>query len=220
VVTLQTSKKLLALSPLEFFGEILEDDLRARGIVEGFNFRFGHDRAGSNALLRAYCYQSGLAFREVPAFELDGRPVSSSRVRDALLAGDVPTASRLLNRPYRITGTVGTGAKRGRAIGFPTANLDDVETLLPGNGVYATHVETPRGRFAGAAHIGPNATFGEDARKLEVFLLDFEGDLYGQTLNVDFIARLRGTEKFSGVEALIEQMKKDVSATRLATGAA
>jgi riboflavin kinase/FMN adenylyltransferase len=214
VVVLQTTMKLLAFSPSDFFATILQDSLRARGVVEGFNFRFGHDRAGSNAFLQGYCYQTGLAFREVPAFELDGRPVSSSRVRDALLTGDVPTATRLLNRPYRITGTVGTGAKRGRTIGFPTANLDRVETLIPANGVYAVSVETLAGRYSGAGHVGPNATFGENARKVEVHLLDFAGDLYGQTLAVDFVARVRETEKFVSVDALVEQMKRDVAEAR------
>jgi riboflavin kinase/FMN adenylyltransferase len=220
VVVLQTTPELLALSPESFFEHIIRGKLRAAGIVEGFNFRFGHDRAGSNDTLRSLCQSVGIAFREVPAFEMDGRPVSSSRVRQALMNGDLPLATELLGRPYRVTGVVGHGARRGRTIGFPTANLDHVETLLPANGVYATRVETPRGRFVGAAHIGPNVTFGEDARKLEVYLLDFEGDLYGQTLSVDFVARLRGTEKFNGVEALIEQMKKDVAATRQASGAA
>jgi riboflavin kinase/FMN adenylyltransferase len=214
VVVLQTSMELLALSPLEFFGGILEESLRARGVVEGFNFRFGHDRAGSNALLQGYCYQTGLAFREVPAFELDGRPVSSSRVRDALLAGDLAAATELLGRPYRVSGVVGTGARRGRTIGFPTANLDRVETLLPGNGVYAVRVHSATGRFAGAAHVGPNVTFGEDSRKVEVYLLDFAGDLYGQTLAVDFVARIRGTEKFASADALIEQMNRDVAEAR------
>jgi riboflavin kinase/FMN adenylyltransferase len=214
VVVLQTSRKLLALSPLDFYGDILQKTLWARGVVEGFNFRFGHDRAGSNALLQGYCYSTGLAFREVPAFELDGRPVSSSRVRDALLAGDLAAVTELLGRPYRVSGVVGTGARRGRTIGFPTANLDRVETLLPGNGVYAVRVHAAAGRFVGAAHVGPNATFGEDARKVEVHLLDFAGDLYGQTLAVDFVAHVRGTQKFAGIDALVEQMTKDVAEVR------
>jgi riboflavin kinase/FMN adenylyltransferase len=155
-----------------------------------------------------------LAFREVPAFELDGRPVSSSRVRDAILTGDLSTATELLGRPYGIAGVVDAGARRGRTIGFPTANLDRVETLLPGNGVYAVRVHTPAGGFVGAAHVGPNVTFGEDARKVEVHLLDFAGDLYGQTLEVDFLARIRGTERFATVAALIQQMKRDVAETR------
>ena len=202
VAVLQTTPELLLLSAESFFDRIIRGKLRANGMVEGFNFRFGRDRAGSNETLRSLCHSAGIAFREV------------------LLSGDVPAARELLGRSYRVTGVVGHGVRRGRTIGFPTANLEAVETLLPGNGVYATRVETPHGCFAGAAHVGPNVTFGEDARKLEVYLLDFEGDLYGQTLGVDFIARLRGTEKFSGVEALIEQMKKDVAATRRASGAA
>jgi riboflavin kinase/FMN adenylyltransferase len=214
VVVLQTSMKLLALSPVEFCGNILLESLGARGVVEGFNFRFGHNRAGSNALLKGYCYDTGVAFREVSAFELHGRPVSSSRVRDALLPGDLATVTELLGRPYRVSGVVGTGARRGRTIGFPTANLDRVETLLPGNGVYAVRVHTAAGRFAGAAHVGPNVTFGEDARKVEVHLLDFADDLYGETLAVDLIARIRGTEKFANVDALIQQMNRDVAETR------
>jgi riboflavin kinase/FMN adenylyltransferase len=214
VVVLQTTMKLLALSPLDFYGDILQKTLRARGVVEGFNFRFGHDRAGSNELLQGYCYLTGLAFREVPAFELHGRPVSSSRVRDALLAGNLAAVTELLGRPYRVAGVVAAGARRGRTIGFPTANLDRVETLLPGNGVYAVRVHADAGRFAGAAHIGPNATFGEEARKLEVHLLDFAGDLYGQTLCVDFLSRIRGTERFESVDALTRQMNRDVAEAR------
>lgn len=214
VVVLQTTPELLNLLPDEFFTRIVRGSLAARGMAEGFNFRFGRGRAGSNDTLRTLCREARIEFREVPPFEMGGRPVSSSRVRDALLAGDLPAATDLLARPYRVSGVVGTGAQRGRTIGFPTANLDRVETLLPADGVYAVAVEAPAGRFAGAAHIGPNVTFGENARRLEVYLLDFNGDLYGQTLSVDFMARLRGTEKFSGVDALIAQMKKDVAAAR------
>jgi len=214
VVVLQTTPELLNLSPEAFFDRIVRGALAARGVAEGFNFRFGRDRAGSNDTLRILCGNADIQFREVPPFALGGRPVSSSRVRDALLAGDLREATDLLGRPYRITGVVGTGARRGRTIGFPTANLDRVETLLPGNGVYAVAVETPAGRYAGAAHVGPNATFGEAARKAEVHLLDFAGDLYEQTLAVDFVARLRGTERFATVDALVEQMKRDVAEAR------
>ncbi len=214
VVILQTTPELLGLSPEAFFDRIIRGSLSARGMVEGFNFRFGRDRAGSNDTLRILCRHAEIEFREVPPFTLGGRPVSSSRVREALLAGDLREATELLGRPYRVSGVVGTGARRGRTIGFPTANLDRVETLLPGNGVYAVMVETPAGRFAGAAHVGPNATFGEDARKVEVHLLDFAGDLYGQTLAVDFVARIRGTEKFATVDALVDRMTRDVAEAR------
>jgi riboflavin kinase/FMN adenylyltransferase len=214
VAIMKTTHELLSLSPIEFFGGVLGQSLAARGVVEGFNFRFGRNREGSNQTLLGFCHDTGMKFREVSAFELDGKPVSSSRVRDAIVAGDVTAATTLLNRPYRITGTVVTGAKRGRTIGFPTANLEEVETLLPAVGVYAVRAMTTMGPFAGAANIGPNPTFGEDARKVEVHLLDFAGDLYGQSMSVDFVARLRDTQKFTSVLTLSEQMTRDVEQAR------
>jgi riboflavin kinase / FMN adenylyltransferase len=214
VVVLQTTPQLLGLSPEAFFDTIIRGGLTAHGMVEGFNFHFGRDRAGSNDTLRTLCATAGIMFNEVPAFQLGGRPVSSSRVRGALVGGDMATANDLLGRRYRVRGVVGTGARRGRTIGFPTANLDRVETLLPGDGVYAVAVDAPTGRYAGAAHIGPNATFDEDARKLEVYLLDFDGDLYGKPLSVEFVARVRGTQRFAGVDQLVQQMKRDVAEAR------
>ena len=104
--------------------------------------------------------------------------------------------------------------KRGRTIGFPTANLHEVATLLPADGVYAVRVTTPSGRHAGAAHVGPNVTFGEHARTVEVYLIDFDGNLYGQELSVDFIAQLRGTKKFNSVPELVAQMTMDVEKAR------
>jgi riboflavin kinase / FMN adenylyltransferase len=216
VVVLQTTPELLRLSPEGFFQTILRQALGARGVVEGFNFRFGLDRAGSNETLRSLCAAAVIPFVEVPAFTLGDRPVSSSRVRDALGSGDVASATELLGRPYRLSGVVGTGARRGRTIGFPTANLEGVQTLLPADGVYAVTVTTDAGAFAGAAHVGPNATFGENARTVEAHLLDFSGDLYGQTLAVDFVARLRGTQAFAGVDALVEQIRQDVADARTA----
>jgi riboflavin kinase/FMN adenylyltransferase len=214
VVVLRTAPELLSLTPEAFFQTILRGALGARGVVEGFNFRFGRDRAGSTDTLRNLCASAVIEFLEVPAYQLDGRPVSSSRVREALVSGDLTAVTELLARPYRVSGIVAVGARRGRTIGFPTANLENVETLLPANGVYAVKVTTSDGKFAGAAHIGPNATFGESARTVEVHLLDFDGDIYGQILAVDFVARLRGTKKFSGVEPLIEQMRQDVAEAR------
>jgi riboflavin kinase / FMN adenylyltransferase len=218
VVVLQTTPELLALTPEAFFQRIVRGALGARGLIEGFNFRFGRDRAGSNETLRTLSRGADIEFREVSAYELNGRPVSSSRVRDALQIGNVTAAAELLGRHYRLSGIVGTGAKRGRTIGFPTANLEHVETFVPAEGVYAVRAQTANGTFAGAANIGPNPTFGEDARKLEVHLLDFAGDLYGSVLNVDFVDRLRDTKKFSSVDALVEQLKRDVLDARRILG--
>lgn len=214
VVVLQTTRELLSLSPVQFFDKIIRRTLEAKGIVEGFNFRFGRDRTGSNDTLFSLCASGHIEFREVPAFEEDGRPVSSSRVRDALQTGEVKIATRLLGRPYRTIGRVGVGAKRGRTIGFPTANLEQVQTVVPVGGVYAVKVQVADREFMGAANIGANPTFGESSRKIEVHLIDFDENLYGRELAIDFIARLRDTKKFVSADALTEQLRSDVAAAR------
>jgi riboflavin kinase / FMN adenylyltransferase len=214
VVILRTTPELLRLDAVTFFRAILRDQMKARAVVEGFNFRFGHNRAGSNEHLKGWCTAAGIAFHEVLPSTWKGRPISSSRVREALQAGDIPTATELLNRPYRVAGRVGTGARRGRTIGFPTANLEDVQTLVPAEGVYAVRALLDGKSYGGAANIGPNPTFGEQARKLEVHLIDFDGDLYGRTLAVDFLARLRETRKFDSVDELRAQLQRDIGAAR------
>lgn len=211
VVVLKASAALLALSPEAFFEDVLARQLGAKAVVEGFNFRFGRGRAGSNDTLRALCRGAGLAFTEVPEHALEGEAVSSSRVRAALDAGDVARAAQLLGRAYRIAGTVVTGAKRGRTLGFPTANLGDVPTLLPANGVYAVRALVGGEPWPAAANVGPNPTFGEDARKIEVHLLGFGGDVYGQPMAVEFAARLRDTRPFAGVAELTAQLQKDIA---------
>jgi riboflavin kinase/FMN adenylyltransferase len=211
VVFLRTNADLLALTPEEFFQSVLRNGFAARGVVEGFNFRFGHDRAGSVETLRDLCAAAGVAFRVVAPFALDGVTVSSSKVRDALLAGDVTVAAKLLGRPYLLRGVVGTGAKRGRTIGFPTANLEAVETLVPATGVYAVRADAGGRRYPAAANVGPNPTFGEDARKIEAHLIGFADDLYGRPLAVEFAERLRDTRKFNSAEELVAQMRADVA---------
>jgi riboflavin kinase/FMN adenylyltransferase len=145
---------------------------------------------------------------------LAGGIVSSSRVREALVRGAVREAAELLGRPHRLHGQVGTGQRRGQQLGFPTANLERVETLVPGDGVYAVRVFWQGSAWPGAANIGPNPTFGEQDRKVEVHLIGFEGSLYGQRLAVDFLDRLRDTRPFSGPTELAAQLKKDVEQAR------
>lgn len=214
VILLRTTAELLHLSAEEFFERILRDNFQAKAIVEGFNFRFGRDRTGDLNTLAELCRLNGLSLKVVPPLELDGSPVSSSRVRNALLAGDAAEAARLMGRSYRLHGVVGGGQRRGRILGFPTANLEQVETLLPADGVYAVRVKCDEMVYAGAANVGPNPTFGENIRKIEVHLLDFDGDLYGKRLSVEFIRRLRGTRPFTGPEALKAQLQLDVQQVR------
>jgi riboflavin kinase/FMN adenylyltransferase len=218
VAVLRTTPALLALSPDAFFEDVLLRQFAVRAVVEGYNFRFGRGRAGDTATLRRLCEQAGIGFEEVPPLEIGGEPVSSSRVRAALLAGDVARAAELLGRPYRVTGTVVAGAKRGRTIGFPTANLADVPTVLPGNGVYAIWAVVDDKPWPAAANVGPNPTFGEGARKVEVHLIGFAGDLYGKPMAAEFVAKLRDTRPFAGPAELAEQLRLDVEAAKCALG--
>ena len=171
-------------------------------MVEGFNFRFGRGRAGDTEFARPTgAAAAASASRSVPAGAVDGEPVSSSRVRAALDGRRRGGRGRAARPAVPLRGMVGTGAKRGRTIGFPTANLGDVPTLVPGDGVYAVRaLLEDGGPGPAAANVGPNPTFGEDARKIEVHLIGFAGDLYGQPMAVDFVARLRDTRPFAGVD--------------------
>jgi riboflavin kinase/FMN adenylyltransferase len=218
VVVYRPNRALLGVSPEAFVRDVLLGQLGARAVVEGYDFRFGRGRAGDTALLRSLCESAGVGFEEVPPLTDRGEPGSSSRVRAALLAGDVALAADLLGRPYRVTGTVVTGARRGRTIGFPTANLGDVPTVLPGNGVYAVRGFVNGVAWPGAANVGPNPTFGDDARKVEVHLIGFTGDVYGSKLPVEFVAKLRDTRPFAGPAELVEQLGRDIAAAREVVG--
>jgi riboflavin kinase/FMN adenylyltransferase len=210
VLLLQTTPALLNLTAAEFFNLVIQEQFSAQAIVEGPNFGFGRNREGNIERLAALCGQASIDLVVVPPLVRAGKPVSSSRVRDALLRGEVREAAALLNQPYRLCGTVGTGQRRGRAIGFPTANLEQPQTLVPGDGVYAVYVHDGGRAWPGAANIGPNPTFGEQARKVEVHLIGFQGDLLGRILAVDFLERLRDTRKFSGAAELVDQLRLDV----------
>lgn len=218
VVTLRTTHDLLQLRAVDFFRQVLLERLAARAMVEGTNFGFGRDREGDVQTLGALCREHGLELVIVPPVQMEGKPVSSSRVRQALLRGAVQEAARMLDRPYRLTGVVGVGERRGTLLGFPTANLSEVATLVPGDGVYAVRVEHAGRPWAGAASIGPNPTFGEQVRKVEVHLIDFTGDLYDQPLAVDFLERLRDVRPFAGAPQLVEQLRRDVDAARTLVG--
>jgi riboflavin kinase/FMN adenylyltransferase len=221
VVILRTTPELLRLTARQFFDQVIRDRFRAASLVEGENFGFGHDREGTVQKLIELCRSAGL---EPPLILTPllrgGRPVSSSRVRNELVLGQATEAAELLGRPYRIWGRVGRGQQRGKTLGFPTANLELVPTLIPGDGVYAVRATWGDRTLAGAANVGPNPTFGEQTRKVEVHLLDFAGDLYGKDLAVDFIKRLRDTRPFSGPDQLRAQLRTDVEQARQFLGCA
>ena len=211
VVVLETTPALLQLMPRQFFEQIVADTLQARIIIEGSNFRFGKDRAGTVATLQSLGRARNIGVVLVPNLLLRGQPVSSSRVRNELLAGNVALAAEMLGRSFRLAGTVKPGQKRGQTLGFPTANLTTIATLVPGDGVYAVRVSHEDKTWPGAANIGPNPTFGEDARKIEVHLIGFQGDLYDRSLTVYFVERLRDTRPFASVEELKAQLKDDLA---------
>jgi riboflavin kinase / FMN adenylyltransferase len=218
VAILRIDRDFLRLDARAFFDRVIDQGFQARALVEGFNFAFGRGREGNIDTLRGLCEASGKRLVVLPPLEIDGGPVSSSRIRAALVAGDVREAAALLGRPYALTGTVAVGQKRGRTIGFPTANLEKVATLIPGDGVYAVRADAAGRTWPGAANVGPNPTFGEHARKVEVHLIGFRGDLYGQTLRVEFVDRLRDTRPFAGVAELVGQLRRDVERAKQIVG--
>lgn len=203
-----------ARSAESFVADVLLDALGASEVAIGENFRFGHRAQGDAALLRAQH-----AFRTVvhPLLEVGGEVVSSSHIRGLVQAGEIAEANRLLGTPFQIAGEVRHGDARGRELGFPTANLIPDEALAcPGHGVYACVIgEGPNAGMPAAVNIGVRPTFGTGrAELIEAYILDFQGDLYGSVLALDFLARLRGERRFDGPQALIEQMHADVAATR------
>lgn len=219
-VVYPTDPALLRLTPDEFFRDIVLGKLNAIGLVEGPNFFFGHNRAGNVQTLRMLCDASGRSLDVVPPVIVNGQMISSSEVRSRISAGQIAEAVEMLGHPYRVRGVVGRGAERGRTIGFPTANLDGITTLLPPDGVYAG-VCAIGGKVSPAAiNLGPNPTFGEAGRKFEVHLLGFTGDLYGQTLDVDLLARVRDVVRFESSDALTQQLKRDLETVRALANAA
>ena len=214
VVAYPTDRALLGLTAGEFFDRIIRDQLRARGLVEGQNFFFGHDRGGNIEVLGQFCRQAGIPLDVVEPIQIDGQVVSSSRVRSLISAGQVAEAARLLTRPYRIRGTVVHGQGRGNKLGYPTANIGAIDTLLPREGIYAGQAWFEGRSYATAMSVGGNPTFDESEQKVEAFLLDYQGDLYGRPIEIDFLARLRDIKRFDSVGQLVDQMALDVQETR------
>jgi riboflavin kinase / FMN adenylyltransferase len=202
-----------AQTPEAFIERELVERLGARSVSVGEDFRFGHRARGDAALLQA---QSAFETRVSRMVELDGSVVSSTHIRGLIGAGEVEAAARFLGAPFQMRGTVVHGDKRGRTLGFPTANLvPDPRLVVPDHGVYACRARVDGVERLAAVNVGVRPTFQTGRGLLvEAFLLDYEGDLYGQTLALEFVDRLRGEQRFDTVGALIEQMDRDVIETR------
>lgn len=219
VVPLRFDSAMREMTPAEFLAA-LASGIELRGVAMTADSAFGRDRAGTLEHVASIGAQRGFDVIEVAALELDGAPVSSSRIREALAAGEVPLATRLLGVEPLLRGTVVHGEGRGRRLGFPTANLSfEYLAALPARGIYLGHVDVPAADV-GPEHpalvsVGVRPTFHEHADELvEVYLLDWEGDLYGMALSLQLGPRLRGERRFESVEALIEQMRADEADAR------
>jgi riboflavin kinase/FMN adenylyltransferase len=201
--------------PERFADQALVAGLGILHAVVGANFTFGHKAAGTAEVLEELGRTRGFGVETAPLTTLDGNPVSSTSIRRALAEGDLAWPGRALGRRYVVEGTVVPGAGRGRDLGFPTANLrTPARILLPGRGVYAGRAHAGGDTWTAAINVGVNPTFGEEPLHLEAFLIDFDGDLQGRVLAVEFWERLRDEVRFESPEALALQIEEDVTRTR------
>jgi len=218
VVYLRFSRDFSELSAEQFLDEILGREFAPVGIVVGYNFRFGAGRSGDTEMLKEWGRQNNCEVQVVESVEGADGVISTSAVRKSLQAGDVEKAARLLGRPVYVSGIVVHGESRGHKLGFPTANLHLENLTTPAWGVYATKVKFASSEYLAVSHLGPIPTFSDDLVRLEAHLLDFKGDLYGEMLRVEFIARVRGVLKFPSVDALRAQIQSDIERARVLLG--
>jgi len=214
VVIWPTEQALLNLTAREFFQQILVDSFQAVGIVEGPNFRFGKGRKGDIEMLRGLCDDAGINLEVVVPVESDTGMVSSSRIRELVSSGRISDAVDLLGHPYEVCGQVVQGAGRGRTLGFPTANLSEIPTLLPGDGVYAGFCELEGRQYDCAVNVGRNPTFNEGRTKVEVHVMKWAADLYGKQLAVSLIADIREVRQFESASDLGRQIEQDIDSVR------
>jgi riboflavin kinase/FMN adenylyltransferase len=220
--------EFMRLSPETFTHTVLVEQLHAAQVVVGENFTYGHKAAGNVQTLTVEGRRFGFAVEGIPlaAVDDDDVTISSTYIRACVAAGDMASAGRALGRPHRVDGVVVRGDRRGRDMGYPTANVESPAfTAIPADGVYAGHLVTrdprsgaSRERFPAAISVGSNPTFQGSRRSVEAFVLDYDGDLYGEHVGVEFVERLRPMIAFPDVEALLEAMAKDVSDTRQILG--
>jgi riboflavin kinase / FMN adenylyltransferase len=219
VAVLPFTRELADHSAEQFVDLVLRDRFRMAELLIGHDHGFGRGRAGDVETLRMLGADRGFAVDVVSPVETsDGQPVSSTRIRRAVAAGDLAAAEAALGRRYAVSGTVVAGEARGRGLGFPTINVlpESPRKLLPPDGVYAVHVDTPLGAFGGMLNLGGRPTFGDERRTIEAHLFEASGDFYGNTVQVGFVARLRDTKRFDSPADLMAQLAADEQGARRA----
>ncbi len=216
VEVLAFTPELAALPPEAFVRQVLRVRFEMQELVLGYDHGFGRGRSGDVELVRRLGREDGFAVDVVEPVRDDGQPISSSLIRTAVAHGNLAAVERWLGRPYSLRSVVERGAGRGRTIGIPTINLalPDQRKLLPPDGVYAVRVEWQGGRCGGMMNQGPRPTFGIAGRALEIHLFDFAGQLYGETVGVEWVRRLRDVQTFPSREALVAQLERDARAAR------
>ena len=219
VAVVPFTKTLQRYDAAAFVDQILRQRFHVKHLVIGHDHGFGRGRAGDVEVLRRLGETRGFTVEVVPAVEsADGVAISSTTIRQAIVAGELERAATLLGRAYSVAGRVQGGDRRGRLLGFPTINLGtpSPRKLLPPAGVYAVRAQTHLGAFGGMMNLGPRPTFGDDTLAIEVHLFDADGDFYGRAVRIDIVSRIRDTRKFDGVEALVAQLREDEQEARRA----
>jgi riboflavin kinase/FMN adenylyltransferase len=216
VITYPFSQEAASLPAKDFIQKLI-DHLGFKQLLVGYDFALGHNRQGDVPTLTEFGREMDFSVQPVGAFKLEEELVSSSIIRRMIAAGDMKKAAYYLGRPFSITGRVEEGDGRGHSLGFPTANLSvPREKAVPGSGVYACQVDSGEKIYRGVTNVGIRPTFEKEKvpPRVETHLLDFSGDLYGEKLKISFLERLRGEQRFSNAEELVEQIHKDISEAR------
>ncbi|MCX8037139.1 MAG: bifunctional riboflavin kinase/FAD synthetase [Candidatus Sumerlaeia bacterium] len=215
IVLMEFTQELADIEPESFIEHVLVGQLHAVSVWCGADFRFGRQGRGDLALLAEAGQRFGLVAHSIKPVSLHGQIISSTRIRALLEHGDVAQAAECLGRPYRLSGQVVKGHGRGRRLGYPTANVSvPPGIVVPGNGIYAVAAIAGTQRLTGVMHVGPLPTFGVTERRLEVFLFEYSGDLMGQTIEVECVARLRDVRRFDSPDHLVAQIQADIEAAR------
>ncbi len=212
VIFVNFNERIASMSPDTFVNTVLLDVCRAKHIVVGYACQFGKDREGNAQILELMGQRSQFGVTVVPPTQLNGLPVHSTRIREAIARGDLGLASKLLGRTYSLSGTIVRGDGRGKQLGFPTANIETGEQLCPPNGVYAIRAKLSERWFDGVLNIGIRPTFNGTKLQVESHLFNFDEMIYGETIEVFFIEKIRSERKFSNVNALVKQINRDIAA--------